>query len=86
LNVAYPEVKAIYVSNGETALGVIQSVAATGKAGKVLITGRNGIPPAMATLRKGDLALTVELNPQSWGRLGIDTMDRWLKGIVRPFS
>jgi ribose transport system substrate-binding protein len=78
--VAYPEVKAIYVSNDETALGVIQSVAATGKAGKVLITGMNGIPPAMAALRKGDLALTVELNPQRWGRLGIDTMDKWLKG------
>jgi ribose transport system substrate-binding protein len=78
--VAYPEVKAIYVSNDETALGVIQSVAATGKTGKVLITGMNGIPPAMAALRKGDLALTVELNPQRWGRLGIDTMDKWLKG------
>ena len=78
--VAYPEVKAIYVSNDETALGVIQSVAATGKAGKVLITGMNVIPPAMAALRKGDLALTVELNPQRWGRLGIDTMDKWLKG------
>ena len=78
--VAYPEVKAIYVSNDETALGVIQSVAATGKAGKVLITGMNGIPPAMAALRKGDLALTVELSPQRWGRLGIDTMDKWLKG------
>ena len=78
--VAYPEVKAIYVSNDETALGVIQSVAATGKAGRVLITGMNGIPPAMAALRKGDLALTVELSPQRWGRLGIDTMDKWLKG------
>jgi ribose transport system substrate-binding protein len=78
--VAYPNVNAIYVSNDETALGVIQSVAATGKIGKVLITGMNGIPPAMAALRKGDLSLTVELNPQRWGRLGIDTMDRWLKG------
>jgi ribose transport system substrate-binding protein len=78
--VAYPDVKAIYVSNDETALGVIQAVAAAGKNGKVLITGMNGIPPAMAALRKGDLSLTVELNPQRWGRLGVDTMEKWLKG------
>ena len=78
--VAYPDVKAIYVSNDETALGVVQAVASTGKIGKVLITGMNGIPPAIAALRKGDLSLTVELNPQRWGRLGIDTMDKWLNG------
>jgi len=78
--VAYPDVNAIYVSNDETALGVVQAVASTGKIGKVLITGMNGIPPAVAALRKGDLSLTVELNPQRWGRLGIDTMHKWLSG------
>jgi len=78
--VAQPEVRVIYCGNDELALGAAQAVAQAGRTGQVLVTGLNGVPPALAAVRRGDLALTVELNPATWGRVGVDTMATWLKG------
>jgi ribose transport system substrate-binding protein len=80
LLVAFPNLKAIYGGNDDIALGAAQAMAQAGKAGQVLVTGLNGIPPALAAVRRGDVSLTVELNPMVWGRLGMDTMQRWLRG------
>ncbi|MBI4969496.1 MAG: substrate-binding domain-containing protein [Rhodospirillales bacterium] len=78
--VAHPDIRAIYCGNDEIALGAAQAVAAAGKKGKVIITGLNGIPPAMKAVADGNIDLTVALNPMAWGKLGVDTMDSWLKG------
>ncbi|HKS18512.1 MAG TPA: substrate-binding domain-containing protein [Bradyrhizobium sp.] len=80
--VAHPDVKAIYCGNDELALGAAQAVAATGKTGQILITGLSGIPPAIAAVKKGDVALTVELNPVKWGNLGVNTMKAYLDGSL----
>lgn len=80
LLVAHPNLKAIYGGNDDIALGAAQALAQAGRAGQVIVTGLNGIPPALAAVRRGDVALTVELNPATWGRLGMDTMQRWLGG------
>lgn len=80
LLVAHPEVRAIYAGNDELALGAVQAVAAAGRTGSILITGMNGVPPAVAAVKRGDLGLTVDLNPVKWGRLGVDTLADWLKG------
>jgi ribose transport system substrate-binding protein len=78
--VAHPDVKAIYGGNDEIALGAAQAVAAAGKTGQIVVTGMNGIPPALAAVKKGELGLTVELNPVKWGVLGVDTMKAYLDG------
>ncbi len=80
LLVAHPNLKAIYCGNDEIALGAAQALVASGRAGQVVITGLNGIPPAVAAVRRGDMGLTVELSPVAWGRLGVETMARWLRG------
>jgi len=78
--IGHPDVKLVYAGNDEIALGAVQAIAAAGRKGQILVTGMNGIPPAIAAVRRGDLALTVELNPLDWGRAGVDAMDGWLKG------
>jgi ribose transport system substrate-binding protein len=78
--VAHPDIKAIYCANDEIALGAAQAVAAAGKQGQVILTGMNGIPPAVRAVKDGSLGMTVELNAVAWGRLGMDTMVEWLKG------
>jgi len=78
--IAHPDVKLVYTANDEIALGAVQAIAAAGRKGQILVTGMNGIPPAIAAVRRGELALTVELNPVSWGRAAVDAMDAWLKG------
>lgn len=78
--VAHSDIAAIYGANDEIALGAAQAVKTAGKAGKVAVTGMNGIPPALRAVKAGDVAMTVEINPVAWGRLGVDTLDAMLKG------
>lgn len=78
--VANPDLKAIYAANDDVALGAMQAVNAAGRAGKVLVTGMNGVPPALKAVKEGGLAMTVELNPVLWGRLGVDVLAQYLKG------
>ncbi len=78
--VAHPDVRVIYAANDELALGAVQAAIAAGKKKDVVISGMNGIPPAVRSVAKGELDLTVQLNPVAWGTLGVDTMAAWFKG------
>jgi ribose transport system substrate-binding protein len=78
--VANPDLKAIYTANDDVALGAMQAVLAANRAGKTLVTGMNGVPPALRAVKDGNLAMTVELNPVLWGRLGVDVLAQYLKG------
>jgi ribose transport system substrate-binding protein len=80
LLVAHPDVKAIYGANDEVALGATQAIAAAGKTGQIIVTGMNGVPPALAAVKRGELGLTVDLNPVKWGNLGVNTMKAYLDG------
>jgi ABC-type sugar transport system substrate-binding protein len=76
--VAHPDLKAIYTANDDVALGAMQAVLASGKT--TLVTGMNGVPPALRAVKDGKMAMTVELNPVLWGRLGVDVLASYLKG------
>ena len=76
--VAHPDLKAIYTANDDVALGAMQAVLAAGKS--TLVTGMNGIPPALRAVKDGKMAMTIELNPLLWGRLGVDVLATYLKG------
>src|SRR6516164_11089268 len=78
--VANPDLAAIYTANDDVALGAMQAVNAAGRKGKTLVTGMNGVAPALRAVKEGDLAMTVELNPVEWGRLGVDVLNTYLKG------
>jgi ribose transport system substrate-binding protein len=78
--VAHPDLAAIYGANDDVALGAAQAVVAAGRKGRTLVTGMNGVPPALRAVKDGSLALTVELKPADWGRLGVDTLALYLRG------
>jgi ribose transport system substrate-binding protein len=78
--VANPDLAAIYAANDDVALGAMQAVNAADRKGKTLVTGMNGVPPALRAVKEGNLAMTVELNPVEWGRLGVDVLATFLKG------
>ena len=40
----------------------------------------NGVPPALRAVKDGNLAMTIELNPVLWGRLGVDVLATFFKG------
>jgi len=78
--VAHPDLAAIYTANDDVALGAMQAVNAASRKGKTLVTGMNGVPPALRAVKEDNLAMTVELNPVEWGRLGVDVLATYLKG------
>lgn len=78
--VAHPGLRAIYGANDELGMGAAQAVAAAGMRSSVIVTGMNGIPPAVRAVKRGAMDLTVVLNPVKWGFLGADTMDAHFKG------
>jgi len=78
--VANPDLGAIYTANDDVALGAMQAVNAANRKGKTLVTGMNGVPPALRAVKEQNLAMTVELNPVLWGRLGVDVLASFLKG------
>lgn len=78
--VAHPDIAAIYGANDELALGAMQAAKAAGKNKSIIITGMNGVPPAVRAVARGNLDLTVALNPVAWGMLGIRTAKRVMAG------
>jgi len=76
--VANPDLKAIYAANDDVALGAMQAVLAANKT--TLVTGMNGVPPALRAVKDGKMAMTIEPNPVLWGRLGVDVLAQYLKG------
>jgi ribose transport system substrate-binding protein len=78
--VANPDLAAVYTANDDVALGAMQAVLAANRAGKTIVTGMNGVPPALRAVKDGNMAMTVELNPVEWGRLGVDVVATYLKG------
>jgi ribose transport system substrate-binding protein len=78
--VANPELAAVYTANDDVALGAMQAVLAANRKGKTIVTGMNGVPPALRAVKEDNLAMTVELNPVEWGRLGVDVLATYLKG------
>jgi ribose transport system substrate-binding protein len=83
--VANPDLAAIYTANDDVALGASHAVLASNRQGKTIVTGMNGVPPALRALKDAKLAMTIELNPVLWGRLGVDVLAQYLKGEkVKP--
>ncbi|MFP6734620.1 MAG: substrate-binding domain-containing protein [Rhodospirillales bacterium] len=78
--VANPDLKAIYGANDELGMGAAQAVAAAGKTKDIIVTGMNGIPPAVAAVNRGFMDLTVALSPFAFGNVGVDTMVSHLSG------
>ncbi|MDH7796793.1 MULTISPECIES: substrate-binding domain-containing protein [unclassified Beijerinckia] len=77
---AHPDLAAIYGGNDEVALGAVQAVAAAGRAGKTVVAGLNGVPPAIKAVKDGSLLLTYDLNPTGWGAAAFDAAVAYARG------
>ena len=63
--VANPDITGIWAANDNMALGALEALRANGLAGKVMVTGVDGIPEMLAAVEKGEAAATV-LNDSFW--------------------
>jgi len=69
--VANPDVGGVWCANDNMALGALEAIRAAGLAGKVLVTGADGITEMLMAIDKGEAAATV-LNDSFWqGGIGL---------------
>ena len=78
--VANPDLKAIYAANDDSRSAPCRRCWRRNRDGETIVTGMNGVPPALRAVKEGNIAMTVELNPVLWGRLGVDVLATYLKG------
>ena len=60
---ANPELDAIYAHNDEMALGAVRSVAAAGRSAEIKIYGIDATDDALVTVENGEMAATVQQQP-----------------------
>ena len=67
-----PNLKAVFASNDNMALGAVEAIKAAGLGGKILVVGFDANPNAAAAVLAGDMAATVAQNPTNMGALGVE--------------
>jgi ribose transport system substrate-binding protein len=69
--VANPDIGGVWAANDNMALGALEALRANGLAGKVMVTGIDGIDEMLSAVEKGEAAATV-LNDSFWqGGIGL---------------
>lgn len=77
-----PDLAAIYCANDGMALGSVQAVIASGK--DIMVFGTDGIPEAIAEIKKGTMTGTVSAFPYFLGTGGLGAAIRLLEGQQLP--
>jgi ribose transport system substrate-binding protein len=75
---ANPDLKAIYATNDEMALGAVQAAAAAGK--QLIIVGFDASPDALTAIEAGQMAGSIAQFPAKIGQLGAETAAKVARG------
>ena len=81
---ANPNIKAVFAQNDEMALGALEAIAAAKK--DIMVIGFDATADAVAKVKEGKLAATVEQQPKLIGEQAIDTAVKYLSGEQVPAS
>ena len=81
---ANPNIKAVFAQNDEMALGALEAIAAAKK--DIMVIGFDATADAVAKVKEGKLAATVEQQPKLIGEQAIDAAVKYLNGEQVPAS
>lgn len=76
---ANPDLRVIYGSNDDMALGAVQAAKQANALEQVAILGLNGAPPATAAIAEGEMEMTVYFDAQNWGAQVADVAVQYLR-------
>ena len=68
----HPNIKAVFASNDNMALGVVQALKSAKMLDKVMVVGFDANPNAAASILAGEMSASVAQNPKNMGRLGVE--------------
>jgi ABC-type sugar transport system substrate-binding protein len=75
-----PNLKAVFASNDNMALGAVQAIKSAGLGGQIVVVGFDANPNAATAVLAGDMAATVAQNPYNMGALGVENALKMKKG------
>ncbi|SKA75379.1 monosaccharide ABC transporter substrate-binding protein, CUT2 family [Caloramator quimbayensis] len=75
----YPDVKAVFCSNDEMALGAQRAIMQAGKKG-IITVGFDGSPDALKSIKAGELTGSVAQSPYNIGKFGVEAAVKVAKG------
>ncbi|NLI21590.1 MAG: D-ribose ABC transporter substrate-binding protein [Clostridiales bacterium] len=75
-----PELDAIYAHNDEMALGAVRSVAAAGRSAEIKIYGIDATDDALAAVESGEMAATVQQQPDVQIQIALENAVKYLDG------
>ncbi|QCX33987.1 substrate-binding domain-containing protein [Caloramator sp. E03] len=75
----YPDVKAVFCSNDEMALGAQRAIMQAGKKG-IITVGFDGSPDALKSIKAGELTGSVAQSPYNIGKFGVEAAVKVVKG------
>jgi ribose transport system substrate-binding protein len=68
----HPNLKAVFASNDNMALGAVQALKSANMLSKVVVVGFDANPNAAASVLAGEMSATVAQNPKNMGALGVE--------------
>ncbi|MCY6371389.1 sugar ABC transporter substrate-binding protein [Clostridium ganghwense] len=75
----HPNVKGVFCSNDEMALGAVRALKQANKA-DVVVVGFDGSPDALKAIKAGELTATVAQNAYNMGKTGVEAAVKVVKG------
>lgn len=75
-----PNLKAVFASNDNMALGAIEAIKAAGKLDQIMVVGFDANPDAATSILAGEMNASVAQNPKNMGALGVENALKLLKG------
>lgn len=79
-----PNIKAVFASNDNMALGAVEALKSAGKLEQVMVVGFDANPDAAASVLAGEMTATVAQNPKNMGALGVESALKLKKGETLP--
>ncbi|MBN1889141.1 MAG: substrate-binding domain-containing protein [Thermoflexales bacterium] len=79
-----PQIDGVFAHNDDMVLGAVEAAKEAGRADKIAFIGFDAIDSAVVAVEKGDLIATIAQRPEDMGRLGVETVVKYLKGEEVP--
>ena len=79
-----PNIKAVFASNDNMALGATEALKNAGVLDKVMVVGFDANPDAAASILAGEMKASVAQNPANMGAIGVESILKLAKGESLP--
>jgi ribose transport system substrate-binding protein len=77
-----PDLKGVFGSNDNMALGATEAIKNAGLTGKILVVGFDANPDAAAAILAGDMNASVAQSPANIGKFGVESLIKLISGTA----